>query len=792
MTRCATSSLRKCCRRLTGVKFCAVISACYSGNATWWFQGIGLEGVIVTDADGDHTSFGSRFGGVYLREFFRSIKNPEADADGDGEVTFEEAHNHATQNNPNDMNFIGPNPNANAIMSEGARHMQVPDIDIFSEGHRQIVEFKRPAAVSSTSPFNGTIMVADSSIATPAQTNIQIGPGQASVKIPFTGHKCGMTTYTVTGTDENGNTYSGMARIEVGDFTLSERTLQLTLEANQTMPVTVDFSRFGFWFSRGTATTLKITSRSDRVATPVQSEIMLGAGEADAKIQIRAVSAGSTWIDVLDTASFSRKTIRVTVTGGPPPTTGCPLDGSSETSFVVPEGGDPDGHRIPVGLQNGTVFWQISGALINFSGSIPQIVNATGEIDADCNFSATGNSGATRIAGFQNVSAEYLNGKFDTGGLRLTLDYRLGNNGVFPGGRPIFYNAEGTYQPQGSGTLVPQNDSFPSEGGNGSVAVNVASGQQWMAMRNVNWINITSGQSGSGPGRVNYTVAPNTGMGSRTGTLTIAGETFTVNQAGPRDPSLPNISFSVNGAGFQEGFASATWLTIGGANLSETTDVWFSDDSNQEELLPGVMLQQGVPQDALLPTSLGGVSVTINGLPAYISFVSPRQINLLAPDDPTLGLVDVQVTNDRGVSNINSFNKTELAPEMFRFNPQQGRYAAGVHADGTFLGSTGLFNTFTTRPAKPGDIVLLFGTGFGPTAPPTPTDRLVAQPAPLFYPAVVRIGGVDAQVLFGGIVIAGLYQFNIVVPDLPDGDQLLEAFVNGMPLGHTVYVSVER
>ena len=45
-----------------------------------------------------------------------------------------------------------------------------------------------------------------------------------------------------------------------------------------------------------------------------------------------------------------------------------------------------------------------------------------------------------------------------------------------------------------------------------------------------------------------------------------------------------------------------------------------------------------------LPTLLQGVSVTVNGLPAYVDYISPTQINALAPDDATLGPVPVQVT----------------------------------------------------------------------------------------------------------------------------------------------------
>ena len=74
------------------------------------------------------------------------------------------------------------------------------------------------------------------------------------------------------------------------------------------------------------------------------------------------------------------------------------------------------------------------------------------------------------------------------------------------------------------------------------------------------------------------------------------------------------------------------WVSIYGANLASGTATWAGN----------------------FPTSLGGTSVTINGKAAYLSFVSPGQINLQAPDDPTTGSVPVVVTtgNGSGTSNV--------------------------------------------------------------------------------------------------------------------------------------------
>jgi carboxypeptidase T len=89
----------------------------------------------------------------------------------------------------------------------------------------------------------------------------------------------------------------------------------------------------------------------------------------------------------------------------------------------------------------------------------------------------------------------------------------------------------GIFSPSGcSSSLAASNQSFSSAGGNGSVAVTTGSGCGWTAASNASWITISSGSDGSGNSTVNYSVVAN-GTGSpRSGTITIAGLTFTVLQ----------------------------------------------------------------------------------------------------------------------------------------------------------------------------------------------------------------------------------------------------------------------
>ena len=84
--------------------------------------------------------------------------------------------------------------------------------------------------------------------------------------------------------------------------------------------------------------------------------------------------------------------------------------------------------------------------------------------------------------------------------------------------------------PSCSYTISPAGQSVAAAGGAGSVAVSTQAGCPWGAVSSASWITVTSGAIGAGNGSVGFTVGVNTG-GARTGSLTIAGRSFTVTQA---------------------------------------------------------------------------------------------------------------------------------------------------------------------------------------------------------------------------------------------------------------------
>jgi hypothetical protein len=124
-------------------------------------------------------------------------------------------------------------------------------------------------------------------------------------------------------------------------------------------------------------------------------------------------------------------------------------------------------------------------------------------------------------------------------------------------------------------SLANSNQSIAAAGGAAApVGVNAASGCAWTASSNAAWISITAGTSGSGSGSVAFTVAANTGP-ARSGTLTIAGETYTVSQAAGCAFSISPTSQSV-GAGGGPGAAIAVTTAAGCSWTSSSNASWIT------------------------------------------------------------------------------------------------------------------------------------------------------------------------------------------------------------------------
>jgi uncharacterized protein (TIGR03437 family) len=128
-------------------------------------------------------------------------------------------------------------------------------------------------------------------------------------------------------------------------------------------------------------------------------------------------------------------------------------------------------------------------------------------------------------------------------------------------------------------------------------------------------------------------------------------------------------------------------------------------------------------------------------------------------------------------------------PGFFQF-PQE--YVAAVRADGAILAPAGLIAGVTSVAAKPNETIMLFGTGFGPTLPATLPNQVITEAAPTANPVKVQIHNQQATVTFASLTGAGLYQINVTVPDLEDGDYPVTAEVGGIRTAKFARIRIER
>jgi uncharacterized protein (TIGR03437 family) len=243
------------------------------------------------------------------------------------------------------------------------------------------------------------------------------------------------------------------------------------------------------------------------------------------------------------------------------------------------------------------------------------------------------------------------------------------------------------------------------------------------------------------------------------------GSAFVVKLAPPA-AAAPTIAAVLNGASFQPGIEAGSWVMIQGANLADTTGTWQSSDFTGNNL----------------PTMVDGVSVSIDGKPAFVEYISPTQINVLAPSDSTVGAVKVVVTNYGVASAPAAAQLQAFAPAFF---------VAGSSAIASILPD---YTPVTaTAPAMPGDIVALWGTGFGPTNPPATAGTIVTGAPVTSTLPVVTVGGMQVPIVSSVLATGsvGLYQITIQLPaNVPTGTPAVQASIGGAqtPSGVTLFV----
>jgi uncharacterized protein (TIGR03437 family) len=205
----------------------------------------------------------------------------------------------------------------------------------------------------------------------------------------------------------------------------------------------------------------------------------------------------------------------------------------------------------------------------------------------------------------------------------------------------------------------------------------------------------------------------------------------------------------------------------------------------------GVVYQPGPQGQA--PTTLGGVTVTFNGIPAPLTYVQSRQVNTQVPFDvstSTTSQTAVSVTLTYGSQTFGPIDTVSGwlgSPGFFRLQPGVSTQAAALNQDGSVNGPS--------HPAAPGSIVTFFGTGYGPLVQPCQTGGLNPPTAvPLYWtglPLANTATGTGYPIEYQGsapTLLCGIVQFNFQVPlDAPSGPFLLTPYINP-GYGSTIFI----
>jgi uncharacterized protein (TIGR03437 family) len=232
-------------------------------------------------------------------------------------------------------------------------------------------------------------------------------------------------------------------------------------------------------------------------------------------------------------------------------------------------------------------------------------------------------------------------------------------------------------------------------------------------------------------------------------------------------------------------FAAGSWIEIYGSNFTSDTWQWGGIDFNGSNA----------------PTSLAGVSVSVDGVPAYVWFLSSGQVNALAPGDATTGAVKVTLTNCSNTSAPFTAQKTALAagllaPPGFLVNGKQ--YLVGLLSDGTYVGTAGSIPGVTSRPAKPGDLLVFYGIGFGDANDSNgnliPPGTIAGGLSSLVNPVTIDFGSTSAKIIYAGLSpgFVGLYQFDVTVPDVANGDVQINVTQGGKALAQKVFLTIHN
>jgi uncharacterized protein (TIGR03437 family) len=424
----------------------------------------------------------------------------------------------------------------------------------------------------------------------------------------------------------------------------------------------------------------------------------------------------------------------------------------------------------------------ITGGTGAFSG-------ATGSVNYMFTYTETSpTSGTFTLAGSGNITAPQT-----TTAITLTLNGTASVPSALLG--PLVASPPGSVAPFGNATVTYSGASIPS-GASGAIQ-----GALTFAF-NANDSFVASFSAvfnlfGNAPTSLPCTITGGTGIfngatGSLNASFTLSPNSTTFTLTGSGSVTQPKAGTSV---------ITSVTTAYGGATIAQNTFIVIKGSNLVPPNTPAAgVIWSTAPSFAsgLMPTQLGGISVTVDNKPAFVYFYcsaatdpacSQDQLNILTPLDNSIGLVPVVVTSG-AVSTLPFFaNLQTVAPSFLLFDTDGHIAATHANTNATLLGPTTLYPNSST-PAAPSETVVLYAVGFGLPATALVNGSAI-QTGSLPVLPVCQVGGTPAALAFAGLITPGLYQFNLTVPAAAaNGDNTLACTYNGSatPAGNLIAV----
>jgi uncharacterized protein (TIGR03437 family) len=264
--------------------------------------------------------------------------------------------------------------------------------------------------------------------------------------------------------------------------------------------------------------------------------------------------------------------------------------------------------------------------------------------------------------------------------------------------------------------------------------------------------------------------------------ITSIGACSSSSSGGPQ-PAIDGVETADAFGGFSS-VSPGSWIEIYGTNFASEAQSWTGADFTGNDA----------------PTSLGGISVSLGGQAAFVDYISGGQVNVQLPSNISSGTLPLTLTNGSGTSapvnlTVNATQPGLFAPTGFQVGGKP--YVAAQHADGTYVLPIGAIGGITSHPAQPGETIVMYGVGFGPVTPNIPAGEIATVSNQLVTPLTIQFGSTPAQLPFPYAGLSpgsvGLYQFNVVVPLIPD-NELVPLTINlGSVAGtQTLYTAVQQ